>query len=548
MNLRSGEAKRYPQFGHSAAYSPDGRLLASGGYTTISIQDCETEKELYLLDAQVDEEFMAVNRCCGNLAFSPNGKFLAHVSGFRYGTGRSDLTVWRTSDFKKIGGGPLHKEDFTMQSVVFSPDSSRLLAGDSLGQIQIWDTSDWKLLDRIQTPQAQVNALAISPDGKRLYAGSATAGTGRVTVWDMLTRQQIDRFNSQRVGYLALSPDGRTLAVGSFDNNVVLWDALTGNRLQTIKEHDDAVFGVAFSKDGKRLATVSRDNFLRIWDAETKTAISEDSTTRWALLRLGNWRLEQERYSEAEELFSKVIKLSQKTTHHDEHEPAEVRSDVKKALDNLARVQDRLGRWDEALESRTELVRLEPENHSRQYRVASAHLFLEDEESFWQVWQKMFDRWGDTQSSTIAKRIAKLRLFVDAPDRELQTALKFADWAFEERKGDLASFNVLLKGMAEYRRGNFVEALKHLEDAKIGFEANTRQIGNASMCQYFASMAHHRLGDSVAAKAAFFDAQDRQRAWETDLRKSIGGPWHDWQQTDVVRREAAALLGIEASS
>ena len=548
LNLLSGEAKRDAHFGQSVAYSPDGRLLASGGYTTISILDCETEKELYRLDALVDEEFMATNRAWGNLAFSPDGKFLAYVSGFRYGTGRSDLTVWRTSDFKKIGGGPLHKEDFTMQSVVFSPDSSQLLTGDALGQIQIWDTSDWKLLDRIQTPQAQVNALAISPDGKRLYAGSATAGTGRVTVWDMLTRQQIDRFNSQRVGYLALSPDGRTLAVGSIDNNVVLWDALTGNRLQTIKEHDDAVFGVAFSKDGKRLATVSRDNFLRIWDAETKTAISEDSTTRWALLRLGNWRLEQERYSEAEALFSKVIKLSQKTTHHDEHEPAEVRSDVKKALDNLARLQERHGRWDEALESRKELVRLEPENHFRQYRVASAHLFLEDEESFWKVWQEMFDRWGDTESPRIGERIARLRLFRRCTRPRASDGIQVCGLSvFEKRKGALASFDVLLKGMAEYRRGNFVEALKHLEDAKIGFEGNSIQIGNGSMCQYFASMAHHQLGDYAEAKAAFLDARDRQHAWESDLRKAIGGSWHDWQQTDVVRREAAALLGIDES-
>ena len=432
-----------------------------------------------------------------------------------------------------------------MNSVIFSPDSSLLLVGGG-GQIQIWDTSHWKTRGLIQTPHVAVYALAVSPDGKRLYAGGIP-GSSCVTIWDIETRTQLHRLNSKAVGFMALSPDGRTLAVGSFDHNVSLWDALTGNRLQTIQAHGSNVLGVAFSKDGKRLATVDHQGVLRLWNAETKTAISEDADTLQAMLRLGNWRLEQERYEDAEALFSKVIELNEETQHLNEKQLSETRRNHATALYRQAELKERLGRWDEAIEKRTALVRLEPDDDFHQYRVASAYLYLEKADEFWQVWQEMFDRWGDTENPRIAERIAKLRLFVDVPDRELQTAFKFADWVFEKRKGFLASFDVLLKGMAEYRRGNFADALKHLDDAKTGFEEDTRFIGNGSMCQYFASMAHHRLGDSEAAKAAFLDAQDRQHAWETDLRKSIGGSWLDWQQTEVVRREAAALLGFDES-
>ena len=99
--------------------------MAIADATTISILDCETDEELYRLDSRLDREVMTGNQNFGDLAFSPDGKFLAHVSGFRIAKGESDLTVWRTSDFKKIGDGPLHKWDRPMgTTVIFSPDLS----------------------------------------------------------------------------------------------------------------------------------------------------------------------------------------------------------------------------------------------------------------------------------------------------------------------------------------------------------------------------------------------------------------------------------------
>ena len=119
LNLRSDEARRYPDRGRSVAYSPDGRLMAIDGYFGISIRERESDKEIYRLNSVPDSGELNFNVLSGNLAFSPDGKYLAHVSGFRYNTNRSALNVWRTSDFKKIGGAPLREEDFTMQSVVF---------------------------------------------------------------------------------------------------------------------------------------------------------------------------------------------------------------------------------------------------------------------------------------------------------------------------------------------------------------------------------------------------------------------------------------------
>jgi TIR domain/WD domain, G-beta repeat len=48
-----------------------------------------------------------------------------------------------------------------------------------------------------------------------------------------------------------------------------IWDAVTGEKRATIKEHRDSVEGTAFSPDGTLLATGSHDQTARIWDVAT---------------------------------------------------------------------------------------------------------------------------------------------------------------------------------------------------------------------------------------------------------------------------------------
>jgi hypothetical protein len=57
---------------------------------------------------------------------------------------------------------------------------------------------------------------------------------------------------------LAFSPDGRTMASGSEDNNVILWDVLTGEDLMTLK-HNGRVEALRFSPDGRILATAAHE-------------------------------------------------------------------------------------------------------------------------------------------------------------------------------------------------------------------------------------------------------------------------------------------------
>ena len=113
-----------------------------------------------------------------------------------------------------------------------------------------------------------VNSVAFSPDGKILASGS---GDETIRLWDATTGEHIETLSGHRgpVRSVAFSPDGKILASGSYDDAIRLWDATTGEHIETLNGHRDWVNSVAFSPDGKILASGSGDETIRLWDATT---------------------------------------------------------------------------------------------------------------------------------------------------------------------------------------------------------------------------------------------------------------------------------------
>jgi hypothetical protein len=68
---------------------------------------------------------------------------------------------------------------------------------------------------------------------------------------------------------VVFSHDSRQLASASGDHAVKIWDAVTGECLQTLQGHGDSVESVVFSHDSRQLASASYDCIVKIWDAVT---------------------------------------------------------------------------------------------------------------------------------------------------------------------------------------------------------------------------------------------------------------------------------------
>ena len=60
--------------------------------------------------------------------------------------------------------------------------------------------------------------------------------------------------------------DGSKIISGSRDNEIVIWDAISGIKMSTLWGHSGDVLSITLSPDGKKLVSGSWDNTLKIWN------------------------------------------------------------------------------------------------------------------------------------------------------------------------------------------------------------------------------------------------------------------------------------------
>jgi len=71
--------------------------------------------------------------------------------------------------------------------------------------------------------------------------------------------------------FVAFSPDGKTLASGGMDNNILIWDANTGEQVgRPLKGHKKFITCISWEplikmSEDRRLASGSKDMTVRIW-------------------------------------------------------------------------------------------------------------------------------------------------------------------------------------------------------------------------------------------------------------------------------------------
>jgi len=239
------------------AFSPDGGMLATGGYIDkILIRSARTGTLIRTLTGHTSGGILSVS-------FSSKGSYLA--SGMADGT----IRLWNAATgtlLHTITGHP----NGAVNSLSFSPDGALLASGSSDDTIKLWNVSSGQMLRTLSGHTDRVMSVAFSPDGKTLASGS---NDKTIKLWDVSSGEVLRTLSAYGVWSVAFSPDGETLASGSHDKTIKLWDAFSGTLIRTLTGHTGYVHSVAFSPDGEALASGSGDGTIRLWDASSGTLI-----------------------------------------------------------------------------------------------------------------------------------------------------------------------------------------------------------------------------------------------------------------------------------
>lgn len=250
---------------HALAYSPDGKYLAVGRELTRHTQD---HAHVHLYDAKTGALLYGFvppssppkgdSNDVQALAFSPDSRYLAAVGYGSEGTGvvyeLATRKVMATIPNSRVGWAPIN-------TLAYSSDGNLIAAGRVGGGIDILSTRTWKLHKRLEGQTGGVHALAFSPDGRQLAAGTNVG----------------ERWERQG--------DKSRQVLGQFDDDVVLWSVPTFEKATQFpsrhfkrRPNSSIIHDLQYSPDGKLLLVIARSKSLEIIDlARGQTALYSDN-------------------------------------------------------------------------------------------------------------------------------------------------------------------------------------------------------------------------------------------------------------------------------
>lgn len=213
------------------------------------------------------------------LVFSPDGKLLATA------TVRSNtVSLWETATNRKLRDLSTSGQSTPgfAPSIAFSRDSRLVAAAAGDNSVTVWDVMSGRELQRFAGSQGTMMAsigvyfLAFTPDNRLVTVSDA------VRVWDVSTGREwrtlslgteaASGFNGTD-GRMTLSPDGTQLLLSEgFDPEIRVIDLNSGREVRRVKVPGDQIeiIELSFNADGHLLAAGVHNKRFKFWDLTAK--------------------------------------------------------------------------------------------------------------------------------------------------------------------------------------------------------------------------------------------------------------------------------------
>ena len=248
-------------------FSPDGTRLVVGTDVAVWLYDVPDGKETVLFTGHGGQ----VNA----LAFSPDGKILA--SG---GFANPVIQLWDLETDNKLVTFKLAERHDSVTALAFSKNNTILMSLDKFGDIIRWDIvtgsklSDTKNVDTYKAIALSQNGSTLATGdqrGPQIHLWNTTTGRRRMTLnghAGFFEEDQDEREVDIRA--LAFTQDEKILVSGSEDKTVMLWNTQNGAERAALRGHEGWITAVAFSIDGKIVASGDTNGVIKVWDINTE--------------------------------------------------------------------------------------------------------------------------------------------------------------------------------------------------------------------------------------------------------------------------------------
>lgn len=242
-------------------FTADGNAISLAANNTGVVWDFATEWKLERTIGTPDSAEMLVDRVTA-LDFSPDGKLLASGGGEPSRSG--EIKIWNLENGQlQLAFKEPHSD--TVFGLDFSPDGQTLASCAADRFVKLWNVADGKFVRSFEGHTHHVLGVSWRADGRLLASSGADAA---IKVWDARTGDQARTIAgyTKEVTAVHFVGDQDIVIVCSGDKIVRFVNAANGGNVRDFGGSTDYMYASAASDDGKIIIAGGADSVLRVWN------------------------------------------------------------------------------------------------------------------------------------------------------------------------------------------------------------------------------------------------------------------------------------------